>query len=247
MLPGRGHLTVPDEVRGDSPAQIEVRERVITRYLPDWCAAQPSSVDASTLRPEWSFLTDGVARWFLAAVDEQIVTVNGGWPTLPDARRTYLFAQGRGRVALYREGFLEVAAAGVLAIRFGWAPEFLTFQSPRAVPNSRPWAFDLLAYRDGLRSEVRIAAEIKWRQSDVASLLQALDVCCARGAHSEDDCAQRRDNHRKYQGLLDHRPPILWLVGPDEFLSEPKLVFHVAVSDAGHVRLHRVEASQLAA
>ena len=57
---------------------------MLTRYFPEWCAAQTSVVDASAFKAEWSFLTDGIARWFLAAIDNEVVSIGSGWPTLPD-------------------------------------------------------------------------------------------------------------------------------------------------------------------
>lgn len=231
-----------------SSEQAEVRERVLGRYLPGWCAAQKTAVDASVLTPDWSFLTDGVARWFLAAIDQDVVAIVDGWPVLPDGRRTYLFEKPNGKAKLYREGFLEVAAAGVLAQRFGWPSELLSFQSPRTARASRPWAYDLIAYVDETRETVRIAAEIKWRDKDVLDLLKALQSCCERGPHNEETCPERRhSHHRKYQGLLDYEPRILWLVGPDEFEDEPRLIFRVRGTESGFVELTPAEASTLQA
>jgi hypothetical protein len=55
--------------------QREVQERV-RQYLPVWCASQPKPLDSSAfIAPDWSFLTSGLARWFLVAIDENVVEV----------------------------------------------------------------------------------------------------------------------------------------------------------------------------
>src|SRR3989442_15567817 len=97
-------------VGGWSDEQREVQRRVGTHYFPAWCAVQ-NTRDASAFDPDWSFLTPGLARWFLTAIDEQVADVRDGCPTLRDSSRSWLFENNKPR--LYREGFLEVAAAGM--------------------------------------------------------------------------------------------------------------------------------------
>jgi hypothetical protein len=234
-----------DPVTEETTEQREVRERVQTQYLPAWCAAQRAPVNSATFEPDWSFLTHGLAGWFLRAIDERVVAIENGWPMLPDSRRTYLFESDRGGSRIYREGFLEVAAAGMLVLRFGWARQRLTFQSPR-LRSARVWAFDLLAYAAYDR-QVVIAGEAKWRQRDAIDLVGALSSCGERGIHDEEGCRQRRSDHRKYVGLVEFRPHVLWIVGPDAFSGDPDLVFSVDVQGDGIVRLIRAKSSWLAA
>lgn len=229
-----------------SPEQREIHERVVTSYLPAWCAAQEIPPDASTFNPDWSFLTLGMAYWLRRAIDERVVEVRDGWPTLQDSRHTYFFEKGGGRVRAYREGFVEVAAAGMLALKFGWPPQRLTFQSPRR-GRARVWAFDLLAYADDEHTEVSVAGEAKWRQRDAVDLVRALGVCGERGDHLEDECREKKSDHRKFEGLVAFRPELLWIIGPDAFLDEPDLVFAVEIEDEFFVRLTPTRPDVLAA
>jgi len=225
--------------------QRKVQARVVGDYFPAWCRAQKTAVDASTFDPDWSFLTPGMAQWFARAVDEGVVEIKDGWPTLPDGRHTYLFEKGGGRARVYREGFLEVAAAGLLARRYGWSPERLKFQSA-ALGRSGAWTFDLLAYADGAQDGVAIAADAKWRQRDAIKLVHTLEVCGRRGDHDEADCDARKDDHRKYVGLVEFRPRLLWVIGPDAFADKgPDLVFTVEIQSEGRVRLFRTQPDEL--
>lgn len=223
---------------GDSDAERELRHRVLTEYLPAWCAVKDGR-DASAFNPDWSFLTPGLARWFLTAIDEQVVEIRDGSAALPDSSRTHFF--GNDKPLFYREGVLEVAAAGMLVHRFGWSPEDLRFQSPW------PWAFDLLAYASsGDSKDVAIAGEAKWKQIDALSCLTGLEACCARGRHAKDGCSESLNHHRKYEGLLEYRPPVLWIIGPDAFSDTPDLVFRVRDAGGGIVHLEPADAGALA-
>ena len=69
-----------------------------------------------------------------------------------------------------------------------------------------------------------IVAEAKTKQSDARALAEGLKACGARGKHMEEGCGRKRDHHRKYQGLLEHRPRGLWIMGPESFGDAPDLV-----------------------
>lgn len=225
----------------ESDALREVRERVHARYFPAWSAVKPSEL----ADPDWSFLTEGVAHWFLVALDEGVIDVVSGLPTLPDGRHTWLFERAGSRAALYREGFLEVAAAGLLALRFGWRPELLTFQSP-ARGGRGLWAFDLLAYADQGRSTVQIAGEAKWRQREAERLIRVLETCGRRGEHVETDCREL-NAHRKYVGLLELAPRLLWIICPAAFAPSTGFVFAVHAVEGGVVQLRPAAPSELVA
>ena len=223
---------------GDSDAQRELRHRVLANYLPEWCAAKHGR-DASAFSPDWSFLTPGLARWFLTAVDEQVVEIRDGSAVLPDASRAHFF--GNDKPLFYREGVLEVAAAGMLVHRYGWSPEDLRFQSPW------PWAFDLLVHTCcGDSKSVAIAGEAKWKQTDALKLLAGLEACCAMGRHAKDGCSESINHHRKHEGLLEYRPRVLWIIGPDAFSNTPDLVFRVRGSATDIVQLEAADAGALA-
>ena len=223
----------------ESDAQHEARRRVLTDYFPSWCAVKKAR-DASAFDPDWSFLTPGLAHWFLTAIDEQLVDVRNGSPTLPGASRTHFF--GNDKPLFYREGVLEVAAVGMLVCRFGWSPEELRFQSPW------PWAFDVLAYAgSGDSRSVAIAGEAKWKQADAIKVFRGIETCCERGRHTQDECTESINHHRKYEGLLEYRPRVLWVIGPNTFSDAPDLVFRVREAAGDTVQLEVVDATALAA
>lgn len=217
----------------------EFRRRVVDDYFPAWCAVRETR-DASLFDPDWSFVPPGLARWFLIAANEGVIDVRDGCPTLPDGSRNALFENDRPR--LFREGFLEVAAVGMLVQRFGWSPSNLTFQSPRPDATAKPWAFDILGYAHG---RVALAAEAKWKQRDATKLVRALQTCGARGSHSEAECDQVANHHRKYDGLVAYRPRALWVIGPDAFAGEPDLVFRVTTAVGGVAELEAAVPAEL--
>ena len=170
-------------------------------YSPGFDCSGPSCRTACHSR-----ISNAGALSVVRAVDDGVVEIKDDWPTLPDGVNTYLFEKGGGRARLYREGFLEVAAAGMLARRYGWSPERLKFQSA-ALGRSGVWTFDLLAAADDAEDGVAIAADAKWRQRDAIKLARTLDTCSRRGDHDEADCDARRDDHQKHA--------VWWSSGPD--------------------------------
>jgi hypothetical protein len=229
-------------------AQRTVRERVVDQYLPDWCASRVQPFDPSNfVTPDWSFLTPGIARWVLSAIDEGVVeATSDGNLWLGGATPDGIFETKGSRhvppeerpVGIRPESFLEVAAVGMLAVRYRWPRERLRFQSPG-------WAFDFLAYADDEWSEVAVAGEAKLAQKDAVKLSTSLKACVERGPHEEADCDEPRNHHKKCAGLLKFRPSILWIFGPEAFAAaDPDLVFRVQVRSGG-VGLGRIEASEL--
>jgi hypothetical protein len=233
-------------VTGDSREQRDVRKRVLHQYLPKWCASpsRPHPLDPKGFfAQDWSFLTPGLAYWFLVAIDENVVDVNHGDFKLGASWSEGIFEQGPKatsprRTKLRRESFLEIAAVGMLALRYGWPVKRLRFQSPG-------WAFDFLAYADDAWSEIAVAGEAKRLQKDAVALADSLKVCGMRGPHPEESCTQHRNHHRKYVGLLEHRPRILWIVGPDAFAADPELVYRVDEDSGANIRLRHMDARQL--
>ena len=228
--------------------QLVVRERVLGEYLPAWCAAswQRQTFDPAAFRPDqdWSFLTPGLAHWFLIAIDEGVVEVSegtfsrGAWSTGIFERHGPKGVSPRP-TRLRQESFFEIAAAGMLAVRYGWPLERLHFQSD-------VWSMDFLTYTDDKWSDVVIAGEAKRLQREAVALQASLEVCGGIGDHEEGDCNQPRNHHKKYVGLLESRPRLLWIVGPGAFArAEPDLVFRVQVRNGGITRLRRVEAREL--
>jgi hypothetical protein len=142
------------------------------------------------------------------------------------------------RTKLRRESFLEIAAVGMLVLRYGWPAKRLRFQSTGH-------AFDLLGYADEAWSEVVVAGEAKLTQMEAVALSESLKVCGTRGDHREESCTQLRNHHRKYAGLLKYRPQILWIVGPNAFAADPDLVYRVEGSGGGIIRLRHSNARKL--
>jgi hypothetical protein len=61
--------------------QRETRLRAEAQYLPAWCAAswQREPYDPSYFETkDWSFLTPGLAHWFLIAMDYGVVEASDG-------------------------------------------------------------------------------------------------------------------------------------------------------------------------
>ena len=239
-------MTGPVESLEESE-QREIRDRVLRQYLPVWCASpsRPAPLDPSAFdSPDWSFLTPGLAHWFLIAIDERVVDVTSDGDFVRGSSFSEgIFEHGPKAVSprstkLRRESFFEIAAVGMLAVRYGWPLERLRFQSPR-------WAFDFLAYSDDAHREVVIAGEAKRLQREAVALSASLEICGERGDHAEHHCTERPNHHKKYAELLELRPRIIWIVGPEAFAAYPDLVFRVEEGSGGIVRLHRVHAREL--
>ena len=202
--------------------QGEVRDRVLGQYLPAWCASpyRPEPMDPSAFKPpDWSFLTPDLAHWFLIAIDERVVEVSDGGFRCGSSWSEGIFEQGPKATSprqskLRKESFFEIAAVGVLAVRYGWPVERLRFQPPG-------WALDFLAYVDDDwdRSEVAIAGEAKLEQREAVKLSASLGGCGERGLHDEAGCTEPKNHHRKYLGLLRHRPCRAKKVAAAESLS----------------------------
>jgi hypothetical protein len=227
--------------------QREVCDRVLDQYVPAWCASpsRPARLDPLAFdHPDWSFLTPGLAHWFLIAVDQGVVEVTSNGDFIRGSSFSEgLFEHGpKARsprpMKLRRESFFEIAAVGMLAARYGWPAELLRFQSPK-------WAFDLLAYLDDAHRQVAIAGEAKRLQREAVALSASLKVCGGRGDHLEDDCTERSNHHKKYAELRELRPRLVWIVGPDAFAPEPDLVFRVEGGSGGIVRLRHADPSEL--
>jgi hypothetical protein len=236
---------------GEGSEHSEVRDRVLKHYLPAWCAS-PHRPKNETLEPslfehpkdDWSFLTPGLAHWFLIAIDEGVVEVRDGDFYRGASSSEGIFEQAGPKGVnprppkLRKESFLEIAAVGMLAIRYGWPVENLGFESPK-------WALDFLAYVDDAWSEVAIAGEAKLKQTEAEALSANIDACGRRGNHREGDC-RSKNHHRKYAEILELQPPILWIVGPQAFAADdPDLVFRVGQRSGGIIRLRSVDASEL--
>jgi hypothetical protein len=234
---------------GDTGEQREVRDRVVRQYHPAWCAApyHKQPFDPSAFVDDWDFLTPGLAHWFLLAIDEGVVEVTSHGDI--SDRRGSAYTDGifetagrkddvPRRTKVRQESFFEVAAVGMLAVRYGWPAEQLTFQPERG-------SLDFAAYDDEAWSKVTIAGEAKRSQPDAIALSESLEVCGGRGNHLEADCTEHENHHRKYVGLLKLRPRIFWIVGPEAFAADPDLVFRVEASSGGIVRLDRTDAGEL--
>jgi len=136
--------------------------------------------------PDWSFLTPGLAHWFLIAIDEGVVEVTSDGDFMCGSSQSEgIFEHGwkdssPRESKLRKESFLEIAAVGMLAVRYAWPVERLRFQSPDG-------SFDFLAYVDDDwdRSEVAIAGEAKLEQRKAVKLSASLEVCLERGEHPE--------------------------------------------------------------
>ena len=224
----------------------QVQGRVVERNLPKWCAARGMDPSAF-ISPDWSFLTDGVARWFLDAVEREYVKAGERGGFTLNGSKAGIFDHGSSHVEpqpmkLYKEGLIEVAIVGALCGRSAWPAANLRFQSPRHASSprykeSKPWAFDVLAYDDPETKTAGLVAEAKTRQSDARALAEDLKACGARGKHLEADCQGKPNHHRKYQGLLEHRPRVIWIVGPESFDDEPDLAFRLNEPGGGVINL----------
>jgi hypothetical protein len=119
-------------VTTDSSEQIELRDRVVRQYLPAWCASDyrlELMEPALFVTPDWRFLTPGLAHWFLTAIDEGVVEVSDGHFGRGDSWSEGIFEQAGSKGVsprppkLRRESFFEIAAVGMLAVRYGWPVE----------------------------------------------------------------------------------------------------------------------------
>lgn len=208
----------------------EFVERVRNIYLPTYIAnLNQRSIDRVVPGLPLSFNPDEIktsaetAAGFLRAVDEGPVERRPTSLGLPRDRpkgRCPIFDRptSKGRLPFLNEGPLDVAAAGLLALDLGWPEERLGFRS-------RLEYFDISAYgpQDDpmMKDQLVVAAETKWKQSQVDELVEDIMHCGGVGAHERETCevtVRRRsgNHHNKYRGLIKLRPQLLWLIGPEE-------------------------------
>jgi hypothetical protein len=224
-----------------------VQRRALRKYLPIFESGQPNADTAGVRSADWSFLHPVACRWFLEALDEGVVaTVNDrlfafkisrNHPTRPVRGQGIIRPFGDVRpTMIYREVFFTVAAAGMLAIKFKWPVERLRFEPPPSGPRGLWWAFDLVAYdRHG---RVALACETKKTRTEADALLRDLKLWCSGSHPNRHRPPDPKDNHhRKFLGLLDHRPRTLWIIEPGAFFDSSDRLFRVRVRDDEIVQL----------
>jgi hypothetical protein len=190
----------------------EFKRRLHAEWLPRYCAAR--GYDPAGLVEKSLNVTPEDARDFMQALDKKLVTeVSPGSYKAPlGSAHEVIFWEGLKsvtprRISLWKEPVITLAALYRLHKEWGWRAERLGNQS------KRPWAFDFLGYGPGNNPEVLLAGEVKKSANEVRLLLKYLqdsDVLCATGELS----AAKNNARRKWLGLLEHRPALLWVVGP---------------------------------
>lgn len=191
----------------------EFTERVIGTWLPTYCHDPKRNYPLDGFRTSSIVVSEVDARDCIYAIERNVVVDQGGGRYRAARSMAFepLFWEGLRDsvprpITLWLEPVITFAALARLHRDHGWPKELLGTQP-------RTWAFDLVAHAPSNPSSSRILGEVKKSIREAESLLD--DLRCLSSGGSE---AAIRDNSlKKWKGLLDTKPPVLWIVGPSGY------------------------------
>jgi hypothetical protein len=194
-----------------SSALKHFRHRLAEEWLRDFCAGREDKWYDPT-RFVWDSveaLTEYDAEWFLAAVDQSVVTRNDHY-FRPQASHVNLqiFWEGENspnrRFSLWYDPILVIGAFARLHLTFGWpTPQFGSLASEYAME----LAFDSTGHAS-------IALEAKKSEKELNAVLDAMKHFADAPAASEPEPGPRRSAFRKVALIRKTWPALLWAIAP---------------------------------
>lgn len=184
-------------------------------WIPSFCNDQRRRNGFVPEGFQWSTcasVTEFDARWFLTAVDADLVTESEGFFVAPRSRASeQIFWSGATSASLrsftlWLEPVITIGALARLHLQFGWPKELLGCQS-------EGWSLDLVAY-DRTGCPV-IGCEVKKSERELDSLVALMCKFALDSTLPEPDAGQQRNAWRKMAYVRSKRPRLFWAVGPD--------------------------------
>lgn len=213
------------------------RLRVKEEWLPAYCADPKRQYSPDGFRVKSITLDASDARDCMRAIDTGVVReVDHGRflaprGTVPEP----LFWEGSRNtvprpITLWLEPVITFAVLARLHFDHGWPLNLLGNQP-------RNWAFDFAAYDPVDPSRYRILGEVKKTSNEAEDLVADLLRACGE----QSSAAIRRNSAKKWDGLLQVAPPILWVIGPAGYSR----VFNCTYPTDGTVNLQETTAVAL--
>ena len=214
----------------------EFATKLRDEWLPAYCEDSRRRYSTQGFKSGSIVVGDADARDCLRAIDHKLVTDTGGgrYRAPRSLAIDVLFWEGRRSVVprpitLWLEPVITFAALARLHFRYGWPKEALGMQS-------KSWAFDITAFRMPSDESPTLLGEVKKSSRELERLRLELEAL----SDGSTPNSVSKNSFQKWRAILDQRPSLVWLVGPNEL----EHVFGVENSE-GDARLLRVDASAL--
>jgi hypothetical protein len=197
-------------------ALLEFRERLDDDWLPAFCDPRPPEIVVNGfVEKSIDKLSAFDARWFMTAVDAQLVShVDGFFATPQNHAKELIFwtgtkQDGRRRITLWIEPIITIGAVARLVHEFGWPAD-------RVGTQSKTWAFDLVCYGTDLRKEP-ILGEVKKSEAELSALVRFMRrYGGTEPLATEPKNARELNAYRKVKAVRGSWPRYVWALGPKD-------------------------------
>lgn len=200
-------------------------QRLYADWLPAYCHDPRRNYDPTGFAAASIKVGEADARDCMAAIDRQVVVDTGGGRFRAPRSLTHevLFWEGARAISprpisLWLEPVITLAALARLHVTYAWPTDALGAQS-------KDWAFDLAAYEPNPDAPPAILGEVKKSPRELEQLKEDLLALSSGGALE----SVRRNSAKKWQAILEAKPGLVWLVGP----NEESYVYELEFSDRG--------------
>ena len=198
-----------------SAAIAEFTRRVRDEWLPAYCADPARNYSVNGFRSTSVRVSEVDAVDCMRAIDHRVVTDHGGgrYKAPRSTVREVLFWEGLRNIAprpitLWIEPVITMAAAARLNLDYGWPKGAIGLQSKK-------WGFDFVAYASPESDQEHIVGEVKKTDRELQKLIS--DLKCLSGESngpSGEQGGASPNSRKKWDELLQRKPPILWALGP---------------------------------
>lgn len=195
-------------------ALAKFRERLYEELLPQFADDPSRGYGRDGFRDNSAQISEVDARDFLRAIDGKLVRHlgRGIYSASMSSATEQLFWEFEKAVtprpyAIWLEPIITIAAVARMHFDHGWPVDLIGTQSKKG-------EFDLVGYLDIEARDEHLAGEIKKSPGEVASLLTNLASLSGSSFIEPDGSATRRNSIKKYNGLVERRAKVFWVLGP---------------------------------
>jgi hypothetical protein len=136
---------------------------------------------------------------------------------------------------LWLEPIITIASLARLHFDYGWPADLLGTQS-------RKWEFDIVGYTNAAEDNEFLAGEIKKSVREATTLIEDILSLSGSGLVKVSGSAALRNSIKKYNGLVERRAKVFWVVGPNNF----NRAFRVSELDEGKIAVVETNSDALA-